>query len=81
MMSDDRQIILRVVEHYAHTGQLDDSQVKVTCLPDNKTSFVEQDGSGGRSIMLSEYHMEGRVIWAGYSSRSGIVYLSEARKS
>jgi hypothetical protein len=79
-MSDEKKIILRVVEHYAATGLAEDEQVKVTCLPDNKTSFVEPDGSGGRSVMLKEYRLDGRVIWAGYSARSGVVYLSNVAK-
>ncbi len=78
MFSEQKQIIQRVIEHFARTGDAGDSQVKVSCLPDNKTSFVEQspDGDGGRSIMLDEYRVDGKVIWAGYSSRSGTVYLS-----
>ena len=41
-MSDQKVIITRVVEHYASTGEASDGEVKVTRLPDNKTSFVEQ---------------------------------------
>lgn len=76
MFSDQKQIIMRVAQHYARTGEASDSEVKVICLPDNKTSYVEQSADGGRSIMLDEYHIDGRVIWAGYSARSGVVYLS-----
>jgi hypothetical protein len=80
-MSEERSIIRRVVEHYALTGDVTDSQVAVTHLPDNKTSFVEPTADGGRGITLDEYHVAGRVIWAAYSTRTRIVYLSEARKS
>ena len=80
-MSDEKVIITRVVEHYARTGEALDSHVKVTRLPDNKTSFVEQGADGGRGVQLDEYRIAGRVIWAGYSSRTGIVYLSEVRRS
>jgi hypothetical protein len=79
-MSDQKVIITRVVEHFASTGETSDSEVKVTRLPDNKTSYVEQGADGGRGVQLDEYRVNGRVIWAGYSSRSGIVYLSEVRK-
>ncbi|MEW5829121.1 MAG: hypothetical protein AB1846_09555 [Chloroflexota bacterium] len=79
MISEDRQIILRVVEQYARTGIAGDEQVKVTCLPDNKTSYVEHIAEEGRSIMLDEFRLDGKVIWAGYSRRSGIVYLSNGR--
>jgi len=79
MMSEEKQIILRVVENFSRTGNADDSQVKVTCLPDNKTSCVEQSTGDGRSIMLDEYRVDGKVFWAGYSSRTGMVYLSPVR--
>ncbi len=81
MFSDQKEIILRVVEHYVRTGEASDAEVKVTCLPDNKTSFVEQNAEGGRSIMLDEYRSDGRVIWAGYSPRQATVYLSAVRAS
>jgi hypothetical protein len=80
-MSDEKVIITRVVENYASAGQLTDGQVQVIHLPDNKTSFVEQGTDGGRGVQLDEYRVNGRVIWAGYSSRTGIVYISDARRS
>lgn len=80
-MSDEKVIITRIVQHYARTGELSDSQVKVMRLPDNKTSYVEQGADGGRGVQLDEYRVDGRVIWAGYSSRTGIVYISDAHRS
>ena len=80
MYSNDKEIIMRVVQHYAQTGEATDADVKVTILPDNKTSFVEDNVGGSRSIMLSEYKVDGKVIWAGYSPRLGIVYLSPVAK-
>jgi hypothetical protein len=80
-MSEERTIIQRVVEHYTSTGEATDSQVAVTRLPDGKTSFVEPTADGGRGITLDEYRLDGRVIWAAYSTRTKIVYLSEARQS
>jgi hypothetical protein len=76
MRSEEKTIILRVVENYVLTGKTSDEKVKVTRLPQGKTSFVEGSGEDGRSVMLDEYRMNGTVIWAGYSSRSGTVYLS-----
>jgi hypothetical protein len=76
MMSEEKQIIVRAVEQYTQTGQADDGQVKVVRLPDNKTSYVEQSAGDGRSIMLDEYRINGKTVWAGYSGRSGVVYLS-----
>ena len=80
-MSDEKVVITRVVQHYASTGELSDGQVKVTRLPDNKTSYVEQGADGGRGVQLDEYRINGRVIWAGYSSRTGIVYISDAHRA
>lgn len=76
MISDEKQTLLRVVERYARTGDTNDDQVKVTCLPDNQTSWVEQTAVDTRTIMLNEYRVDGKVIWAGYSGRAGVVYLS-----
>jgi hypothetical protein len=80
MYSREREIILRVVDHYARTGEATDSEVKVDCLPDNKTSIVEPNGSGGRSVMLDAFKVDSRVIWAAYSTHSGTVYLSSVRR-
>lgn len=79
MASEEKTIILRVVETFIRTGNASDEQVKVTSLPPGKSSYVEQSGEEGRSVMLDEYRFDGRVVWAGYSTRSGTVYLSPAR--
>ncbi len=76
MYSEEKTIVLRVVENYFRTGNVSDEQVKVTSLPQGKTSYVEHIGVDGRSIMLNEYRMNGKVVWAGYSARSGTVYVS-----
>lgn len=76
MFSDEKAMMLRVVERYALTGNTSDDQVKVVCLPNDKTSFVERSGEEGRSILLDEYRVDGKVVWAGFSTRSGTVYLS-----
>lgn len=76
MISEEKQIILRVLGTFTQTGAAEDGQVKVVRLADNKTSTVEQIAESNRSIMLNEYRLDNRVIWAGYSSRTGVVYLS-----
>lgn len=75
-MSEEKQIIMRVVERFIRTGDVLDEQVKVICLPADKTSCVEQAGDYGRTILLDEYKLDNQVIWASYSTRSGTVYLS-----
>lgn len=76
MQSEEKTILQRVVENFVRTGNASDQDVKVTCLPKGKTSYVEQIGADGRSIMLREYRVDGTNVNAGYSSRSGTVYLS-----
>lgn len=76
MPSEEKAIILRVVENYARTGVASDEQVRVTSLPQGNTIYVEQIGEDGRSIMLDKYRVNGSTIFAGYSSRSRTVYLS-----
>ena len=80
-MSEEKIILQRVVQHYANTGEAHDDQVSVTRLPDNKTSFVEPTPDGGRGITLDEFRVDGRVIWAAYSNRTRIVYISDAARS
>jgi hypothetical protein len=74
--SDEKTIILRVIENYLSGSQNEDGQIKVTILPPGKSIYIEQNEQGSRSVMLEEYRVEGKVIRAGYSARSGTVYLS-----
>ena len=76
MSMEDKKIIKRVLENYVLTGNGSDDEVKVTCLPMNKTSYIEQTGEDGRIILLDEYKLADKVIWASYSARSRTVYLS-----
>jgi hypothetical protein len=77
IQSEEKNILQRVVENFIRTGNTTDEQVKVMHLPKGKTSCIEQIGVDGRSIMLKEYRADGTVVFAGYSSRSGTVYLSQ----
>lgn len=74
MQSEEKTILQRVVENFALTGNASDEHVAVVNLPGGKSSAVEND----RSVMLKEYRVNGKLIWAGYSSRSNTVYLSLA---
>lgn len=79
MESVERIILQRVVTNFVRTGTPQDLEVAVVNLPPGKSTHVEQMGEDGRSIMLDEYRVDDRVVWAGYSSRSGTVYLSVPR--
>lgn len=72
MQSEEKIILQRVVENFAFTGNASDEQVTVVNLPKGKSSTIEND----RSVMLKEYKVNEKSIWAGYSSRSNTVYLS-----
>jgi hypothetical protein len=76
MYGEDRTIILRVVENFVQTGNVSDDVVKVLSLPQGKSSYIEKTGEDGRVVMLDEYRINNKVVRAGYSSRSGTVYLS-----
>lgn len=76
MISNEKEVIERVVERFIRTGELVDEQVHVTRLPDYKTSYVEQINGEGRSVMLDEYHFDSHTVWAGFSSNSDTVFLS-----
>jgi hypothetical protein len=76
IQSEEKQIILRVMESYISTGSTTDDQVNVICLPVDKSSYVEKIGEDGRIIMLEEFRLDGKVIRASYSPRSKTVYLS-----
>jgi hypothetical protein len=79
MYPDEKQTIKRIIEKFVRTGSGEDDQVRVTHLPDGKTSVVETIGDDGRTVLLDEYRVDGKPIWAGFSSRSGTVFVSQAR--
>ena len=74
MQSEEKTIITRVVENFARTGNTEDEKVKVTSLPQGKTSYVEYIGQDGRSIMLDEYRVDGKVHLGGlqFPQRDGL---------
>ncbi len=73
---DEKEIILKVVQGYVRNGSSRYGEVHVTCLPNNKTSCIEKVDGEGRSVMLDEFSVDGKPVWAGYSSRSQTVYIS-----
>jgi hypothetical protein len=76
---DEKQVLARVAERFIRTGVASDEQFPVTCLPDNKTSFVEYVAQDGRSIYLDEYTVDKKKIYAAFSSRTQTVYLSSRK--
>ena len=70
--------LLKIVEQYSRKSEAGYDDIKVRRIPDQKTVFVEQVDDVGRSIMMDKYQVDGAIYWAGYSSRSGTVYISLA---
>jgi hypothetical protein len=71
-------MMLTIVEQYCRKIDSQYKDIKVTRVADRQTVFVEQIGEGGRSVMMSEYKVDGATCWAGYSLRSQTVYISMA---
>jgi len=70
--------LFRIVEGYIRKSDPEMTDVRVTRVADQQTMFVEQVGeeSSGRVVMMTEYQIDGATCWAGYSLRSGTVYIS-----
>jgi hypothetical protein len=68
----------RIVEQFSRKVEPLEGQVKVTRVPDYKTVYIEQIGDVGRSVLLTEYMVDGKSYWAGYSTRSDTVFVSQA---
>lgn len=75
---DEKQLLREMVDCFARTGCEQKGEITVKRVQDRKTTYVEQSGESGRSIMMNEYKVDGKTYWAGYSSRSQIVYISLA---
>ncbi len=72
--------ITRIVEQFSRKDEQGDTAVKVVRVADYKTVYVEQLGEVGRSVVLSEFKVDGKIYWAGYSSRSNTVFVSQASR-
>ena len=68
----------KIVEQFSRKIEPAEGQIKVTRVPDYKTVYIEQIGDVGRSVMMSEYTVDGKTYWAGYSSSSETVFVSQA---
>lgn len=69
--------MLKIVERYSREIEAVEGSIKVTRVPDSKTVYVESIGESGRSIFFDEYKVDGKTYWAGYSSRSDTVFVSQ----
>jgi hypothetical protein len=70
--------MLKIVEQYSRQGVMVDEEINVIKVPDWTTVYVEQCDGMGRAIIMTEYKVNGKTFWAGYSPRSQTVYISRA---
>jgi hypothetical protein len=69
--------ILKIVEQFSRGDEPDEGLIKVSQVPDSKTVYVETVGDVGRSIYFTEYRVDGKTYWAGYSQLSNTVFVSK----
>jgi hypothetical protein len=72
--------MIKIVEQFSRKSEPVEGQVKVTQVPDYKTVYIEQIGGSGSSIIMSEYQVDGKTYWAGYSALSETVFVSKASR-
>lgn len=70
--------ITQIVEQFSRKDENGETGVNVVRVPDYKTIYIEQIGDFGQSVILSEFKVDGKIYWAGYSSRSNTVFVSQA---
>ncbi|MDI6694411.1 MAG: hypothetical protein QME21_05135 [Anaerolineales bacterium] len=72
--------MLEIVELYIREGGVEQNEIKITQIADQKSIFVERIGeeNGGQAIVMTEYKVDGAKCRAGYSWRSQTVYISLA---
>ena len=69
--------LTQIIEKFSRKSEPVEGEVKVIRVPDYKTVYVEQIGEVGRAITLNEFKVDGKIYWAGYSSRSDTVFVSQ----
>jgi len=72
----DEKQMANIVEQYSRLGNETVGDFKVTRVPDWKSVYVETIGESGRAIVMTEYKVDGKTYWAGFSTRSQTVYVS-----
>jgi hypothetical protein len=72
----DQKQMARIVEQYSRLGNELVEEIKVTRVPDWKSVFVETIGDRVQSIVMTEYKVDGKIYWAGFSTRSQTVFVS-----
>lgn len=72
----DEKWMQNIVEEYSRLKTEYVGEIKISLVPNWQSVIVETIGEIGRSIVLTEYKVDGKTFWAGYSTRSNTVFLS-----
>ncbi len=72
----DEKQLSNIVEQYSRSGIDVAGEIKITRIPDWKSVFIEKIGELGRAIVMTEYKVDGKTYWAGFSTRTQTVYVS-----
>lgn len=72
--------MLRIVEQFSRNPGVVEGPMKVVRVQDSKTMYIETIGEVGRSIVFNEYKVDGITYWAGYSTRSDTVFVSQSTR-
>lgn len=71
-------VMAKIVEEYCRKIASTYEDIKVMRIADQKTVFVKQSGEDEWAVMMTDYKVDGVTYWAGFSSRSQTVYISQA---
>lgn len=72
----DEKQLSSIIEQYSRSGVEVAGEIKITRIPDWKSVFIEKIGELGRAIVMTEYKVDGKIYWAGFSTRTQTVYVS-----
>lgn len=72
----DEKQMLNIVEGYSRLGNDYPGEYKIIPVPNWQSVIVETIGEIGRSIVLTEYKVDGKTFWAGFSTRSQTIFVS-----
>ncbi len=74
----EKKQLLEILDQYSRQSYPENSAIKIRRVPDNKTSTIEDIVGNGSTIMMSEYHVNGKTYWAGFSMRTQTLFISQS---
>jgi len=73
----EKKQLMEILDQYSRQSYPENAAIKITRVPDNKTSTIENIAGNGSTIMMSEYRVNGKIYWAGFSMRTQTVFISQ----